>query len=102
MQPGCRQTAEMWEKLKRTDADSLYNTARMRAVTAAVFLAADRSPEGGKQADAEADRAMSRLKEAVAAGYKQVAHIQRDQDLDALRGRADFTNLVTMLEGIRN
>src|SRR5207248_9366403 len=30
---GCRQTAEMWEKLKRTDAGSLYDAARRRAVT---------------------------------------------------------------------
>src|SRR5262249_25148929 len=34
---GCRRTAEMWEDLKRTDADSLYNAACMRAVTAAVL-----------------------------------------------------------------
>jgi hypothetical protein len=38
---GCRQTAEMWEKLNRADADSLYNAACMRAVTAAVLRAAD-------------------------------------------------------------
>jgi tetratricopeptide (TPR) repeat protein len=99
---GCRQTAEMWENLKRTDADSLYNAARMRAVTAAVLRAADRSPEGGKQADAEADRAMARLKQAVAAGYKNAAHLKQHRDLDALRDRADFTKLVMMLEGVRD
>jgi tetratricopeptide (TPR) repeat protein len=97
----CRQTAEMWEYLKRTDADSLFNAARMRAVTAAV-IRADKSSEGGKQADAEADRAMAWLKQAVAAGYKNAAHLKQDKDLDALRDRADFTKLVTMLEGIRD
>src|SRR5262249_38938961 len=51
---GCRQTAEMWEQLKRTDADSLYRAARMRAVTAAVLRAADASPANAQQADAEA------------------------------------------------
>ena len=34
---GCRQTAEMWEHWMRTDADSLYHAACMRAVTAAVI-----------------------------------------------------------------
>jgi hypothetical protein len=34
---GCRQTAEMWERLERKDADSLYSTARFRAVTASVL-----------------------------------------------------------------
>jgi tetratricopeptide (TPR) repeat protein len=99
---GCRQTAEMWENLKRVDAISLYNAACMRAVTAAVLRAADRFPTGDKQADAEADRAMAWLKQAVAAGYKDAAHIKQDKDLDALRDRADFTKLVTMVEGIRD
>jgi hypothetical protein len=99
---GCRQTAEIWENSKRTDAGGLYNAARMRAVTAAVFRAADKSPAGGQQADAEADRAMVWLKEAVAAGYKDAAHLKHDKDLDTLRGRADFTELVTMLEGIQD
>jgi tetratricopeptide (TPR) repeat protein len=95
---GCRQTAEMWENLKRTDADSLYNAACMRAVTAAVTRAADTSPEGGKQAEAEADRAMDWLKQAVAAGYKNAANMKQDKDLNALRDRADFTKLVTVLQ----
>jgi hypothetical protein len=99
---GCRQTAEMWENLKRTDADSLYTTARMRAVTAAVFLAADKSSTGGKQANAEADRAMAWMKQAVAAGYKNAAHMKQDKDLEALRNRAEFTKLVTRLEGIQD
>jgi hypothetical protein len=99
---GCRQTAEMWETLKRTDADSLYIAAGMRAVTAAVFRAADTSPTGSQQADVEADRAIAWLRQAIAAGYKNAAHMKQDKDLDALRDRADFTKLVTKLEGIRD
>jgi serine/threonine protein kinase/tetratricopeptide (TPR) repeat protein len=99
---GCRQTAEMWEDLKRTDADSLYNAARLRAVTAVVFRAADTSPAGSEQADAEADRAMAWLRQAAAAGYKNAAHVKQDKDLDALRDRADFAKLVTVLEGTRD
>jgi hypothetical protein len=41
------------------------------------------------------------LEQAVAAGYKNAAHMKQDKDLDALRDRADFTKLVTMLQGIR-
>jgi serine/threonine protein kinase/tetratricopeptide (TPR) repeat protein len=91
---GCRQTAEMWENLKRLDGASLYQAACMRAVAAAVCRAADNSPDGGKQADADADRAMAWLKQAVAAGYKNVAHMKKDRDLDALRDRADFAELL--------
>jgi serine/threonine protein kinase/tetratricopeptide (TPR) repeat protein len=95
---GCRQTAEMWENMKRTDADSLYDAACMRAVTAAVLRAADQSPAGGRQADVEAERAMAWLKQAVAAGYHNATHLMRDKDLDALRDRADFRQLVTALQ----
>jgi tetratricopeptide (TPR) repeat protein len=91
---GCRQTAEMWEGLKRTDAASLYNAARLRAVTAAVFRATDKSPAGGKQADAEADRAMAWLKKAIAAGYRKAGHMKQDRTLDALRDRADYREVV--------
>src|SRR5262249_34868019 len=34
---GCKATAELWEKMKRTDSASLYNAARYRAVTAIVL-----------------------------------------------------------------
>jgi tetratricopeptide (TPR) repeat protein len=95
---GCRQTATMWENLKRTDANSLYIAARMRAVTAAVLREADPSPANAAQADAQADRAIAWLNQAVAAGYKNAASLKRERDLDVLRDRADFARIVTQLE----
>jgi serine/threonine protein kinase/tetratricopeptide (TPR) repeat protein len=95
---GCRQTAEMWEGLKRSDAESLYIAARMRAVTAAVLHEAESSSAAARPADAEADRAMAWLKQAVAAGYNNAARVKQDNDLEALRDRADFTNLVARLQ----
>jgi serine/threonine protein kinase/tetratricopeptide (TPR) repeat protein len=94
---GCRQTAELWENLKRTDAGSLYNAACLRAVTAAVLREADKSPANAQQADAEADRAMAWLAQSVNAGFKNAAHMKQDKDLDALRDRPDFVNLVAAL-----
>jgi serine/threonine protein kinase len=99
---GLRRTAEMWEALKRTDAGSLYNAACLRAVTAAVLRETDHSPEGVRQADAEADRAMAWLNQAVDAGYPNPAHMKQDRDLDALRHRPDFQKLVARLEGRRD
>jgi tetratricopeptide (TPR) repeat protein len=96
---GCRAAAESFEKLKRTDASSLYTAAGYRAVTAAVIRASDGSAGTARQADAEADRAMAWLKQAVAAGYTNVGHIRWDRDLDALRDRADFGNLIAELLG---
>jgi hypothetical protein len=49
-----------------------------------------KSAAATKRAEAEADRAMVWLKQAVAAGYNDIAHMQNDRDLDALRhARAD-------------
>ncbi len=97
---GCRQTAEMWEKLKRTDPRSLYNAAEMRAVTAAVIRRDRKVPqaESDRLAKAEADRATAWLKQAVAAGFADVAYMKKDPNLDALRDRADFQELLRELE----
>jgi serine/threonine protein kinase len=95
---GCQAVANCWEKLKRSDADSLYNAACYRAVTAAVIRTANKSANGAQQADAEADRAMAWLHKAVAAGYKNVAHLKKTPDLDALRQRPDFQKLLADLE----
>jgi len=95
---GCRATAEMWEGLERSDAESLYNAACWRAVTAAVIRAGDESENAAKDAAAEANRAMDWLKRAVAAGFNDAAHMEQDTDLEALRTRDDFKQLIAELE----
>jgi hypothetical protein len=44
---------------------------------------------------------MAWLKQAVSAGYKDAAHMNRDSDLDSLCGREDFKHLVAGLEGVK-
>jgi serine/threonine protein kinase/tetratricopeptide (TPR) repeat protein len=95
---GCCQTADMWEKLKRTDPNSLYKAACFRAAAAGVLRSADKSDSAAHQADAETERAMGWLKQAVAAGYKDGAHVKKDRDLDSLRAREDFKRLISELE----
>jgi hypothetical protein len=94
---GCRKTAEMWESLHRKDPASLFGAARYRAVTATVTRNQTRPASAGKEADGEADRAMAWLTQAVAAGYKDVAVLSFDGDLDSLRNRTDFRELVARL-----
>jgi hypothetical protein len=91
---GCRTTAEMWEKLGRTDADSLYNAACFRAVTAGVILG---SKGSASEASAEADRAITWLRQSVTAGFR-AATMKKDKELDALRGRDDFKSLLAEVE----
>lgn len=93
---GCRATMETFEKLNPADADGLYNAACFRAITAGV-QAKTPGADAAKLAQDDADRAMAWLTKAVAAGFKDHAHMEKDADLDALRGRADFHKLVASL-----
>jgi hypothetical protein len=51
-----------------------------------------------KAAQSYADRALALLREAVRCGYRDAAHMQKDPDLDPLRGRDDFQKLLAELE----
>ena len=97
---GCRATAEMWEKLNRTDADSLYNAACYRAVAAAV-QAKTPGADAARLAENDASRAIELLAKAVKAGCKNAAHMSKDPDLKPLRERPDFKKLVAELEAKR-
>ena len=90
----CRQAAEAFEKLNRTDVVSLYNAARFRALLAAALRGGTPTAESTKQANEEADRAMTWLKKAVTAGFHDAASMTKDHDLDALRDRDDFKRLL--------
>jgi tetratricopeptide (TPR) repeat protein/tRNA A-37 threonylcarbamoyl transferase component Bud32 len=94
---GCRATAEMWDKLGRADADSLFLSAQYWAVTSKVGRAAVESAAADKVGDPDADRAMESLKKAVAAGFKKVDRVTKHLDLDPLRDRPDFRKLLTEL-----
>jgi serine/threonine protein kinase/tetratricopeptide (TPR) repeat protein len=90
---GCRQTAEMWENLNRADANSLYTAAVMRAVAVTVAQHAPGS-DAARPVNEDAERATAWLRKAVAAGYGDIPHLLADPDLAALRGRADYADLL--------
>jgi hypothetical protein len=50
-------------------------------------------------AEGDADRALALLRQAVARGYKDTAHMKKDADLQPLRAREDFKKLLAKLEG---
>ena len=97
---GCRATAEMWERLNRTDANSLYNAACFRAVTAAAVKVDPNIParDAARLAQEQADLAIAWLHKAVAAGFMSVEHVKKDTDVDSLRGREDFKELMAEVQ----
>jgi tetratricopeptide (TPR) repeat protein len=90
---GCRATAEMWEKLKRTDADSLYTAARMRAATAAAIAQDPRTPraDATRLANEETDRAVAWLRQSLGAEPK--SHVYSFLG-DLLREKRDYDGAI--------
>jgi eukaryotic-like serine/threonine-protein kinase len=92
-----RQAIGILERFQSRDPIDLYNLACCDAMLAGV--AADRgSGMTAANASAAADKAMAALRDAVAAGYRNVAGIKSDPDLAVLRPRADFQQLMKELE----
>ncbi len=94
----CRQAAENWEKLGRTDADSLFIAACLRAFTAKTIAEVDRSPAAEKQAHAEAERAVVWIKQAAAAGFKNGPLLAKTKGLTVLRECPDYAKLLAAVE----
>jgi hypothetical protein len=88
-----RRAAALREAIPTLNLGARYELARDHALLASA--AAD--PHSGLSATdaaAEADRAMAALHLAVAAGYRNLADMQGDRDLDPLRSREDFKLLI--------
>jgi tRNA A-37 threonylcarbamoyl transferase component Bud32/peroxiredoxin len=89
--------------LRRDVPDSptdTYNAACYAADAAAVAQkqAQASAAERMKWADAYGKAAVDLLSKAIKEGFTDRAHMAKDKDLDALRGRADFRALVTELD----
>jgi tetratricopeptide (TPR) repeat protein len=69
-------------------ADEWYDIACVYAVASGKVAGKERE---------YADRAVALLRRAVQAGYRDAAHMSNDTDLDTLRGREDFKELLAEL-----
>ena len=67
-------------------AEQSYNLACSYALAAAKLPPADAGRAAG--------RAVALLRQALAQGFRDFAHLAKDSDLTALRGRADFAELL--------
>jgi hypothetical protein len=88
-----RQAVEIMEQLPRPTSGDRYDLACYHALLSGAL---DRPNSGSSAAESRtsAQRAMRRLREAVAAGYRDLPHMRIDHDLDPLRSRLDFQLLM--------
>jgi serine/threonine protein kinase len=91
----CQARAEQWDAALK-DADQLAkgDSRDLFYDCACVYALAHAKLKD----DQHAVRAVALLRQAVGKGYRDVAHMKEDTDLDSLRARADFRQLVAELE----
>jgi WD40 repeat protein len=77
---------------KNVTGNTLHDLACVCALAAAAVR------DDAKLQDQYAARAVELLRQAVAKGFKEAAHMKKDKDLDALRDREDFKRLLAELE----
>jgi len=73
-------------------ANDIYNAA---CILARCVRLAERDKE---RAQNYADRAVAALRQAVQNGYKDLAHMKQDKDLDPVRSHPEFQKLLRELE----
>jgi eukaryotic-like serine/threonine-protein kinase len=96
-----RMAVELGAKHAGQDPERLCHLARAQALYSAVVVQGKAEPTPAERA--ESDRsgasAVETLRRAVDAGYRNLPWIRRDPDLDPLRPRHDFKELIAVLEG---
>ncbi len=88
-----RKALAMWEKISSPTRFDHYNAACAHARLAGIAVLPG-SSFSAKEGVAEADRAMTSLREAVGLGFRDLAVMRTDSDLDPLRSRPDFQLLL--------
>jgi serine/threonine protein kinase len=82
-------------------AEQLYDAACAYALCAEAAKQAKSPVAIAPGFEKLAEEALALLKQAVARGYKDAAHMKQDKDLVALGARADFKKLLTELEAAK-
>jgi serine/threonine protein kinase/tetratricopeptide (TPR) repeat protein len=99
-----RLAQQVLERFPKQSATDLYNFACLHAVSSALSAKdpLTASPQelidAQKEMDREAKEAVAALDQAIAAGFSDLTLLQIDRDLDSLRARNDFRELLTKLD----
>jgi serine/threonine-protein kinase len=96
-------SADRLAHLDLDPANDLYGAACCLARCLAPAAKDVKLPLARRQALAReyADRSVAALRQAVAKGYRDVAHLRKDPDLDPVRDRDDFKKLLADVEAMK-
>ena len=88
-----RRAETLLTELPNPDTTSLFDLACTQAL-----IVAKLGKDGGLERDRYEAKAFETLRRSIGAGYKNLANIRTDTDLNSLRHREDFKKLLTELE----
>jgi serine/threonine protein kinase len=97
LEPAVESAAKMKE-LAGDKPDQLYKAACAYALCAAAAKDAKKPIANTPDPEELVKEGMALLKQAIAKGHKDAEHMRKNKDLDALRDRVDFKELLTELE----
>ena len=94
-------TAETCRDLGWSAPDDAYDAACFLSLCVPIVVQHDKLDDKQRKEAAQfyRDAEMKLLRDAPSKGYKDVAQIKKDTDLDPLRQREDFKKLLAELEG---
>jgi hypothetical protein len=94
-----RKAENCLESLDKPTPYELYTLGCVLALSSELITASSTHKTGDIDGEARklGDRAVALVQRAVAAGYSDVAQIEKDSDLDAIRSRNDFKAIVGKL-----
>jgi hypothetical protein len=92
-----RESITLLKKLAKPEPVNIYETACCYAL---ICGTASEKGSGLTTADADTagEQAMATLRRAISAGYRDLANMRKDTDLDSLRKRPDFEQVLADLE----
>jgi len=93
-----RKALVLFERIDKEGLAKPYDIACLRSLSSDVVRSSGKDPAAVERSSRLADQAMEALRQAVDGGYRDLAWIALDHDLDPLRSRDDFKALITEIK----
>ena len=93
-----RKALALFERIDREGLAKPYDLACIRSLSSDLVRSTGKDPAAVERSRRLADQAMEALRQAVDGGYRDLAWIEIDHDLDPLRSRDDYKALIAEIK----
>jgi serine/threonine-protein kinase len=93
-----RKALALFERIDKEGLAKPYDIACIRSLSSDLVRATGKEPAAVERSRSLADQAMKALRQAVDGGYRDLAWIEIDHDLDPLRSRNDYKAMIAEIK----